>query len=79
MHVQYKFVVDGEWRHDENQPFVTGNYGIVNTVILPRETDYLPAVASTQTAPNSNMDVDNDTFQRVVQHCSAYENCFCRF
>ncbi|XP_031131263.1 sucrose nonfermenting 4-like protein isoform X1 [Ipomoea triloba] len=64
---QYKFVVDGEWRHDENQPFATGNYGVVNTVILPRETDYLPAVASTQTAPNSNMDVDNDTFQRVVR------------
>ncbi|CAI9284786.1 unnamed protein product [Lactuca saligna] len=25
---QYKFIVDGEWRHDEHQPFVTGNYGV---------------------------------------------------
>nr|XP_015900022.2 sucrose nonfermenting 4-like protein isoform X2 [Ziziphus jujuba var. spinosa] len=38
---QYKFFVDGEWKHDEHQPFVTGEYGIVNTVLLAT-ANFLP-------------------------------------
>ncbi|KAK6803560.1 hypothetical protein RDI58_001344 [Solanum bulbocastanum] len=64
---QYKFIVDGEWRHDENQPFVSGSLGTVNTVLLARESDYLPAVLSAQIPPRSNMDVDNQAFQRLVR------------
>ncbi|KAL0357320.1 UNVERIFIED_CONTAM: Sucrose nonfermenting 4-like protein [Sesamum calycinum] len=52
--------VDGEWRHDEHQPFVSGNYGVVNTIYLPREPDTIPAVFSTEIAGRSNMDVDSD-------------------
>ncbi|XP_078444937.1 sucrose nonfermenting 4-like protein isoform X2 [Wolffia australiana] len=64
---QYKFFVDGEWRHDERQPFITGNYGIVNTVLLTRDPDPLPPLSIPGTPPNgANMDVDNETFQRVV-------------
>ncbi|CAL5340258.1 unnamed protein product [Camellia sinensis] len=37
--LRYKFFVDGEWRHDEHQPFVSGNYGVVNSVFLAREPD----------------------------------------
>ncbi|KAL0422043.1 UNVERIFIED_CONTAM: Sucrose nonfermenting 4-like protein [Sesamum latifolium] len=59
---QYKFFVDGEWRHDEHQPFVSGNYGVVNTIYLPREPDTIPAVFSTEIAGRSNMDVDSDPF-----------------
>ncbi|KAF8401521.1 hypothetical protein HHK36_012461 [Tetracentron sinense] len=63
----YKFFVDGEWRHDESQPFVSGNYGIVNTVLLAREPDLMPAILSPETpGSRSNMDVDNDAFRRVV-------------
>ncbi|XP_020254837.1 sucrose nonfermenting 4-like protein isoform X1 [Asparagus officinalis] len=64
---QYKFYVDGEWRHDEHQPHVTGNYGIVNTLVLTREPDLVPPNLSPRT-PGSrmNMDVDNEVFQRVV-------------
>ncbi|XP_022741010.1 sucrose nonfermenting 4-like protein isoform X3 [Durio zibethinus] len=28
---EYKFLVDGEWRHDEQQPHKNSEYGIVNT------------------------------------------------
>ncbi|XP_043709812.1 sucrose nonfermenting 4-like protein isoform X3 [Telopea speciosissima] len=64
---QYKFFVDGEWRHDENQPFVTGNYGTVNTVLLTREPDPNTAILFPETpGSRSNMDVDTDTFYRVV-------------
>ncbi|XP_071730436.1 sucrose nonfermenting 4-like protein [Rutidosis leptorrhynchoides] len=64
---QYKFIVDGEWRYDEHQPYVTGNYGIVNTVLLTREPDHNSAVLSPRMTCGSNMDVDNDAFQRVVR------------
>ncbi|PSS10125.1 Sucrose nonfermenting 4-like protein [Actinidia chinensis var. chinensis] len=62
---QFKFFVDGEWRHDEHQPFVTGNYGVVNTVFLPREADAIHAIYSPETPGRSNMEVDNDLFLRL--------------
>ncbi|KAM7256927.1 hypothetical protein ACFE04_012668 [Oxalis oulophora] len=59
---QYKFLVDGEWRHDDHQPFTTTTeLGIVNTVLL--------AVEPIQENPARTiiMDEDNDdTFQRTV-------------
>lgn len=64
---RYKFIVDGEWRHDEHQPFVTGSYGTVNTVVLAREPDYIPSVPSPQMTCGSSMDVDNEAFQHVVR------------
>ncbi|GLT50452.1 hypothetical protein SLA2020_239380 [Shorea laevis] len=35
---QYKFYVDGEWQYDEHQPCVRGNYDVVNTVLITRES-----------------------------------------
>ncbi|KAL6971309.1 AMP-activated serine/threonine-protein kinase regulatory subunit [Sarracenia purpurea var. burkii] len=64
---QYKFIVDGEWRHDENQPFVSANYGTVNTVLLARESDYVPVFLNPHMLSGSNMDVDNEAFQRLVR------------
>ncbi|PIA44546.1 hypothetical protein AQUCO_01700266v1 [Aquilegia coerulea] len=65
---QYKFLVDGEWRHDERQPFVTaGNYGVVNVILLTRDPDPFPAILTPETPGfRSHMDVDSDAFQRVV-------------
>lgn len=66
-HMQYKFYVDGEWRHDEEQPYVVGNYGIVNTLLLTQGPDLMPAVLSPETSGSRmNMDVDYESFQRVV-------------
>lgn len=59
---QYKFFVDGEWRHDEHQPSVNGNYGVVNTVFLPTGSDAVPPIVTPET-PGSNMDLD-DVFLR---------------
>ncbi|PKI46484.1 hypothetical protein CRG98_033127 [Punica granatum] len=40
---QYKFFVDGEWKHDEHQPYATSEYGIVNTIFLATtEHNYVP-------------------------------------
>lgn len=66
--MQYKFFVDGEWRHDEHQPFVSGNYGVVNTIFLPREPEMIPAFFSHEMPGRSSMDVDNDSFLRLVSN-----------
>ncbi|MBA0710616.1 hypothetical protein Golax_009893 [Gossypium laxum] len=53
---EYKFFVDGEWRHDEQQPHRNGEYGIVNTfdtLPVPAEVSQhqVPAVILNQTIP----------------------------
>lgn len=53
---QYKFCVDGVWRHDESQPFITGDYGLVNTILI-REPDMIPSTYSHQ-PPDMDMDYD---------------------
>ncbi|XP_027903416.1 sucrose nonfermenting 4-like protein isoform X2 [Vigna unguiculata] len=63
---QYKFFVDGEWRHDEHQPYVPGEYGMVNTVFLATDPNYIP-VLNPDVAPGNSMDVDNEAFRRVVR------------
>lgn len=65
---QYKFLVDGEWHHDDRQPFINaGDYGVVNIILLTREPDLIPAIVTPETPGfRSSMDVDNDAFQRVV-------------
>ena len=65
--VQYKFFVDGEWRHDEHQPFVSGNYGVVNSVFLAREPDVIPAIYTPKTPGRSSMDVDDDPFFHFLE------------
>ncbi|KAF5935709.1 hypothetical protein HYC85_026838 [Camellia sinensis] len=65
--VQYKFFVDGEWRHDEHQPFVSGNYGVVNSVFLAREPDVIPASYTPETPGRSR------TFHGVSKN-AAYSN-----
>ncbi|KAJ9131440.1 hypothetical protein P3X46_035098 [Hevea brasiliensis] len=61
-HHQYKFFVDGEWRHDEHQPSVSGNYGVVNTVFLPSQPYMNTPVLDLETS-GSNMELD-DAFSR---------------
>ncbi|KAK7292295.1 hypothetical protein RIF29_08073 [Crotalaria pallida] len=63
---QYKFFVDGEWQHDEHQPYISGEYGIVNTVLLATDPNFTP-ILPPNISSGSNMDVDNEAFQRVVR------------
>lgn len=64
---QFKFLVDGEWRHDDQQPHTTSEYGMVNTLVVPTEHNYLalsPEIPSTST---NNMEVDNNAFRHMVR------------
>lgn len=56
---QYKFYVDGKWRHDEHEPSVSVNCEMVNIVLVTREPDSLTAPLSPGTPGSGiNMDVD---------------------
>ncbi|CAJ1941050.1 unnamed protein product [Sphenostylis stenocarpa] len=63
---EYKFYVDGEWQHDEHQPCLSGEYGIVNTVLLATDPNFVP-VLTPDIVSGSNMDVDNEAFRRMVR------------
>ena len=80
--MQYKFNVDGEWRYDEHQPFVSGAYGVVNNVRIPRESDIGSVMFNSDTPGRSNMEVDENTFVRPVSFMSnalllVYYFCSC--
>ncbi|CAN1219913.1 Sucrose nonfermenting 4-like protein [Linum perenne] len=62
---QYKFIVDGEWRHDEHQPFESGSFGVVNTVFLPREPDQARFVGMEITRLENNSDIIIDSQDAV--------------
>ncbi|XP_042498864.1 sucrose nonfermenting 4-like protein [Macadamia integrifolia] len=62
---QYKFLVDGVWRLDENQAYVTDEYGMVNNIILVKELELAPSILCSEPVPSkSGMDVDNGNFQQ---------------
>ncbi|KAG6432152.1 hypothetical protein SASPL_103726 [Salvia splendens] len=63
--LQYKFVVDGEWRHDDRQPSISSNLGTVNTILLTTESAMLTPQMP-PAGPGFSMDVDNGPHQRVV-------------
>ncbi|KAH9328397.1 hypothetical protein KI387_000505, partial [Taxus chinensis] len=63
---QYKFIVDGDCRHDEQQPVMTATFGTVNNVLFVTAPE-LPATVVSPESPGtrSHMEVDR-VFQRVV-------------
>lgn len=66
---QYKFLVDGVWRLDDQQPFVTDEHGIANNIILVREPELVPSILRSEaSSSNSSMDVDNGIFRHLVSY-----------
>ena len=63
IYMQYKFLVDGEWRHDELQPYTTTEYGILNTIQFNMEANFNPEMI-----PGSSMELDNEAFTRLVRY-----------
>ncbi|XVF66254.1 hypothetical protein PTKIN_Ptkin10aG0020500 [Pterospermum kingtungense] len=61
---EYKFLVDGEWRHDERQPHKNCEYGIVNTfntLPIPAEVPHVQP----RSEMLNNMEVDNGLLHRI--------------
>ncbi|PQQ15876.1 sucrose nonfermenting 4-like protein isoform X2 [Prunus yedoensis var. nudiflora] len=64
---QYKFFVDGEWQHDEHQPYVSGEYGLVNTVLLATDPNFFHPNVTPEITSGSNMEEDTEAFRRLVR------------
>lgn len=61
---QYKFLVDGVWRLDEQQPYVTDEHGIVNNIILVKEPELVSSVLRLESCnSDSSMELDNGFFR----------------
>lgn len=80
--MQYKFFVDGEWRHDEHQPYATSEYGIVNTIFLATaaaaaaaEANYIPGTPSADTPLVWDMEVGDHAW-RLVRACAQRQLLF---
>ncbi|KAK9120266.1 hypothetical protein Scep_018359 [Stephania cephalantha] len=56
---QYKFLVDGVWRFDEQNPYVTDEHGSINNIIFVRDPEPLPVLTSDASSSRQIMDVDN--------------------
>ncbi|KAJ6876795.1 hypothetical protein NC651_029719 [Populus alba x Populus x berolinensis] len=66
---QFKFYVDGQWRVDEQLSFVSGPYGLVNTVVLTKDP---PQIIDSETPGRSNMELDDiSVCPEVIQGMSA--------
>lgn len=65
---QYKFIVDGEWRHDEQQAHMADSHGHVNNWLLVTKGLYhiIPPTPDLVTV-GATMDVDHDMEHHVVR------------
>lgn len=80
-YVQYKFYVDGEWQHDEQQPYVREDIGPIN-IILVRRSNNLPSISRAGIPSRSRMEVDHNVYGHLVSifslrifvhlHCRVY-------
>ncbi|TGZ63532.1 hypothetical protein CRM22_006869 [Opisthorchis felineus] len=60
---QYKFIVDGQWKLDQNQPVMASATGIQNNVIQVRESDFdvLTALSYDMASSRGGTGVDEST------------------
>jgi hypothetical protein len=66
---QYKFIVDGEWRHDENQAFIQDPLGNVNNWCAPRRTRQPAPIFLPTPIPQKNKKPLASPTSNVVSHC----------
>lgn len=58
---QYKFIVDGHWKLDQNQPIYTSPTGVQNNRISVKESDFDVLSALSHDMANSRIGEDNST------------------
>ena len=65
--LQYKFIVDGEWRHDEQQAHMPDNHGHVNNwLLITRQPHHILPPTPDLGTPGVTMDVDHEMVHHVV-------------
>jgi hypothetical protein len=67
---QYKFIVDGEWRHDEQQAHMVDTNGNVNNwLLVTKQPHHILPPNSDAIVLGATMDVDQDMLHHVVSTC----------
>jgi hypothetical protein len=65
--VQYKFIVDGEWRHDEQQAHMVDTNGNVNNwLLVTKQPHHILPPTSDPVTLGATMDVDHDMLHHIV-------------
>lgn len=67
--LQYKFIVDGEWRHDEQQAHMADSHGHVNNwiqITASRQHHHILSPAPDMGASGITMDVDQEMVHQSV-------------
>lgn len=65
--LQYKFIVDGEWRHDEQQAHMADSHGHVNNwLLITRQHHHILPPAPDMGTTGITMDVDQEMVHQVV-------------
>jgi len=63
---QYKFIVDGEWRHDEQQAHMADTHGHVNNwLLITRQPHHILPPTPDLGTPGVTMDVDHEMVHHV--------------
>jgi 5'-AMP-activated protein kinase regulatory gamma subunit len=64
--VQYKFIVDGEWRHDEQQAHMVDTNGNVNNwLLVTKQPHHILPPTSDPVTLGATMDVDHDMLHHI--------------
>jgi hypothetical protein len=67
---QYKFIVDGEWRHDEQQAHMVDTNGNANNwLLVTKQPHHILPHNSDAIVLGATMDVDHDMLHHVVSTC----------
>ncbi|EFJ45435.1 hypothetical protein VOLCADRAFT_63727 [Volvox carteri f. nagariensis] len=75
---QYKFIVDGKWRHDETAPFMPDPLGNVNNWLFVRRIDPTPTPVATSSSGSSRTGGPNPAATshhsngRIARSCGEY-------
>lgn len=63
---QYKFIVDGVWRHDDQSPFMMDALGGINNYLHVRAPDLVPTPQIMEMPSlGAGMEVDHDPFRQL--------------
>lgn len=72
---QYKFIVDGEWRHDETQPFMPDPLGNVNNWLYVRQPD----AAGCAPLPEAGQPFSPGRCGIAEAHVPGHTHCVCTY
>ena len=70
---QYKFLIDGEWKHDPNEPTTDNDQGTKNNIIIVKKTDF-EVFDALDVDSNTSSANPSETSKRTLSHACGSDN-----